>query len=75
MKVLHSICQQIWNTHSGHRTGKGRFSFQSQRKRILSLYFVRASSLSYLVAQLVKNPLAMPESWVQCLDWEDPLEK
>ena len=29
MKVLHSICQQIWKTHSGHRTGKGQFSFQS----------------------------------------------
>ena len=32
VKVLHSICQQIWNTHSGHRTGKSQFSFQSQRK-------------------------------------------
>ena len=30
--VLHSICQQIWKTSSGHRTGKGHFSFQSQRK-------------------------------------------
>ena len=32
VKVLHSICQQIWKTHSGHRTAKGQFSFQSQRK-------------------------------------------
>ena len=32
VKVLHSICQQIWKTHGGHRTGKGQFSFQSQRK-------------------------------------------
>ena len=31
-KVLHSICQQIWNLSSGHRTGKSQFSFQSQRK-------------------------------------------
>ena len=30
VKVLHSICQQIWKF--GHRTGKGQFSFQSQRK-------------------------------------------
>ena len=30
--VLHSICQQIWKLSSGHRTGKGQFSFQSQRK-------------------------------------------
>ena len=32
VKVLHSICQQIWKTQNGHRTGKGQFSFQSQRK-------------------------------------------
>ena len=32
MKVLHSICQQIWKTQQWHRTGKGQFSFQSQRK-------------------------------------------
>ena len=32
VKVLYSICQQIWKTQSGHRTGKGQFSFQSQRK-------------------------------------------
>ena len=32
VKVLHSICQQIWKCSSGHRTGKGQFSFQSQRK-------------------------------------------
>ena len=32
VKVLHAICQHIWKTRSGHRTGKGQFSFQSQRK-------------------------------------------
>ena len=31
-KVMSSICQQIWKTHSGHRTGKDQFSFHSQRK-------------------------------------------
>ena len=33
VKVLHLICQQIWKfpASSGHRTGKGQFSFQSQR--------------------------------------------
>ena len=34
VKVLHSLCQQIWKTHQCHRTGKGQFSFQSQRKAI-----------------------------------------
>ena len=28
-----------------------------------------------LVAQLVKNPPAMWETWVQSLSWEDPLDK
>ena len=32
VKVLHSICQEIWKTQQCHRTGKGQFSFQSQRK-------------------------------------------
>ena len=31
VKVLHSICQQIGKLSSGHRPGKGQFSFQSQR--------------------------------------------
>ena len=32
VKVLHSVCQQIWKLSSGHRTGKDQFLFQSQRK-------------------------------------------
>ena len=28
-----------------------------------------------LMAQMVKNLPAMQETWVQSLDWEDPLEK
>ena len=34
MKMMHSICQKIWKNSSGHRTGKGQFSFQSQRKEM-----------------------------------------
>ena len=41
-------------------------------ERILSFFeSLRAS----LVAQLVKNPPAMRETWIQSLGWEDPLEK
>ena len=29
----------------------------------------------FLVAQMVKNPSTMQETWVQSLGWEDPLEK
>ena len=31
--------------------------------------------MASLVAQLVKNPPAMQESWVRSLGWEDSLEK
>ena len=33
------------------------------------------STRASLVAQLVKNPPAMQETWVLSLGWEDPLEK
>ena len=32
VKVLHSICQQIWKTQQWPRDWKTQFSFQSQRK-------------------------------------------
>ena len=46
---------------------------------ITNHYYDLISSLLYswafLVAQLVKNLSAMWETWVQPLDWEDPMEK
>ena len=44
----------------------------------LWLYMVNTRLWSFraaLVAQLVKNPPAMRETWVRSLGWEDPLEK
>ena len=37
--------------------------------------FTLLVSWASLVVQLVKNPPAMQETWVQSLGWEDPLEK
>ena len=34
VKVLNSKCQQIWKTQQWPRTGKGQYSFKSQRKAI-----------------------------------------
>ena len=39
--------------------------------KLCNIIYLRAS----LVDQLVKNPPAMPETWVQSLDLEDALEK
>ena len=34
VKVLHSICQQIWKTQQWPRDWKTQFSFQSQRRAV-----------------------------------------
>ena len=34
VKVLHSICQQIWKTQQWPQAAKGQFSFQSQRMAV-----------------------------------------
>ena len=38
-------------------------------------FFTTSSTWATLLAQLVKNPPAMQETWVQSLGREDPLEK
>ena len=40
-----------------------------------SIKLIWINSWASLVAQMVKNPPAMWETWVQSLGWEDPLEK
>ena len=49
-------------TGSGRSTGEG-------------IGYPPQYSWASLVAQLVKNPPAMWEPWIQSLGWEDPLEK
>ena len=38
MKVLHYVCQKIGKLSSGHRTGKGQFSFQSQKGQLQRMF-------------------------------------
>ena len=38
VKVLHSICHQFGKLSSGHRTGIGQCSFQSQRKAMPRMF-------------------------------------
>ena len=35
IKVLHSLCQQIWKTQQWHRTGKGQSSSQFPRRVVI----------------------------------------
>ena len=49
---------------------------ESHRQRILAGYSPwGCKSIASLVAQLIKNPPAMQETWVQSLGWKDRLEK
>ena len=61
-------CKQCCHEHGG-----GQISFY------VSVFVSEMTLLSHmevsLVAQLVKNLPAMPETWVRSLDWEDTLEK
>ena len=37
--------------------------------------YIYTPGTNTLVAQMVKNPPVMRETWVRSLGWEDPLEK
>uniref|UniRef100_A0AC11DKF8 Uncharacterized protein n=1 Tax=Ovis aries TaxID=9940 RepID=A0AC11DKF8_SHEEP len=50
-------------------TTDGGYSYEIKRHLLLGREWAS------LVAQLVKNPSATWETWVQSLGWEDPLEK
>ena len=48
-----------------------------RQPRTICIVFIQSQAKKWasLVAQLVKNPPAMRETWVRSLGWEDPLEK
>src|SRR5574341_754300 len=66
---------------SGQRTGKGQFSFQSQRKAMpknaqtTPQLHSSHTLVTSLVAQMVKRLSTMRETQVQALGWENSPEK
>ena len=70
-KLQHSLGYRSSASSSDHPTGHCSNATFSLKSTQLMSYFSWAS----LVAQLVKNPPAMRETWVWSLGWEDPLEK
>ena len=44
-------------------------------KNLKVLDIIRQNKRTSLIAQMVKNPPAMQETWVQSLGWEDTLEE
>ena len=60
--------------HAAQGTLKSLRQHSSKASIVLALSLLYGPNL-ILVAQLVKNPPAMWETWVSSLHWEDPLEK
>ena len=76
--VVHSKAPVIF-THSYFYTiSENINSIKRQKSLNVILKTILTHSLSdmgFPVAQLIKNPPGMQETWVCSLGWEDPLEK
>ena len=68
-KLLHSEGNDRQKTKRPPTEWEKIFANNISEKGLISIIWAS------LVAQLVKNPPAMQETWVQSLGWEDPLEK
>ena len=54
--------------HQGKRT-------KTELSMLMRNIYTEERERASLVAQMVKNPPAMRETWVRSLGWKDPLEK
>ena len=61
--------------HTSHPEIKKGMVFSSSKPTNLIYKYAVQQYWASLVAQLVKNPPVMRETWVQSLGWKDPLEK
>ena len=67
VKMLHSICQQIWRLNSGHRTGKDQSSCQSLIKAILKNAQTAARLYSsHMLVSNVKILQARLQQYMNC---------
>ena len=69
-----SVRPHRWAAHQA-LPSQGSASQNSQVGEVLSQGICTVMNSASLVAQLVKNPPAMQETWVQSLGWEESLEK
>ena len=64
VKVLHSICQQIWKTLLWSQDWKGQFSFQSQRKAMPKNVYTTTKLCSSLMLAKKCSKFAKPQQYV-----------
>ena len=67
LKVLHSICQQIWKTQQWPQDWKGQFSFQLQRKAMpknaQTTAQLQSSQANRLILKILQDRL---QQYVNC---------
>ena len=64
VKVLHSICQQIWKTQQWPQDWKGQFSFQSQRRPKESSNYHTIALISHASKVMLKILQTRPRQFV-----------
>ena len=71
-----AICKELWTCPFG--SIKRIIWMKTLRTQLITKFLFSTEHVKYwasLIAQLVKNLLAMQESWVWSLGWEDLLEE
>ena len=66
--------EKLWLSQGPHHLPESHHVIRTQEDLGCSLFF-QESPWASLVAQMVNNPLAMRETWVRSMGWEDPLEE
>ena len=69
------VAQQVKKKKSACSAGEPSSTPRSGRSPGEGIGYPLQYSWASLVAQMVKNPPVMWKTWVQSLDWEDPLEE
>ena len=69
------INAKVWKTGEKKQDCTTYGSLEVERQIVNYQTVERACYRASLVAQMVKNPPAVRETWVQSLAWEDPLQK
>ena len=67
VKMLHSIFEQIWKTQQWPKTGKGHFSFQSQRKGMpKNVHYCTIAVIWHTSKVMLKILQARLQQYVNC---------
>ena len=69
-KLLQQFQEVLGNRGEESKPGEG-----GEQSMLMRNIYTEERERASLVAQLVKNPPAMRETWVRSLGWKDPLEK